>query len=61
MLILDKVASQTVTLVADLLQNLDELKCADDGVGARDGWDDVSCHIFDLMESLLLDRKTVHS
>ena len=61
LLVLHEVAPQLLLLVAQLLQHFDELQGADDGVGARNGGDDVAGHIFNLVETLLLDAEAVHA
>ena len=60
-LVLDEVGLHYFLPPPQMFQQLDDLDSADDGVGAGDGGHNISCHIFDLVERLEVDRETVHS
>jgi len=60
-LILNKETLHFFMLIFDVLHHFCDLNSTNYGVGARNGWNNVACHIFDFIKSLFFNAKAMHS
>lgn len=59
--VLDKIRFHFMSLIFNQFHHFDDFNPTYDRVGTGDCWHDVSCHVLNLIERLLLNVETVHS